>query len=45
MVQSTLSGNEETLEKLEELGFKASITAREKGFFEEMVVITAVLIS
>lgn len=45
MVQSTLSGNEETLGKLEELGFKASITAREKGFFEEMVVITAVLIS
>lgn len=43
MVQSTLSGNEETLEKLEELGFQASITAREKGFFEEMVVITAVL--
>ncbi len=44
LVQSSLSDNEETLEKLEELGFKASITAREKGFFEEMVVITAVLI-
>ncbi|MEN6592065.1 MAG: HemK2/MTQ2 family protein methyltransferase [Methanobacterium sp.] len=43
LVQSTLSGNEETLEKLEELGFQASITARENGFFEEMVVITAVL--
>jgi release factor glutamine methyltransferase len=43
MVQSSLSDNEKTLEKLEELGFQASITAREKGFFEEMVVITAVL--
>lgn len=43
LVQSSLAGNEETLEKLEELGFQASITAREKGFFEEMVVITAVL--
>lgn len=43
LVQSSLTGNEKTLEKLEELGFKASITAREKGFFEEIVVITAVL--
>lgn len=43
MVQSSLSGNEETMKKLEELGFIASITAREKGFFEEMVVITAIL--
>lgn len=43
MVQSSLSDNEKTLEKLEKLGFQASITAREKGFFEHMVVITAVL--
>lgn len=43
LVQSSLAGNEETLKKLEELGFKVSITAREKGFFEEIVVITAVL--
>lgn len=43
LVQSSLSGNLETLQRLEELGFEASITAREKGFFEEMVVITAVL--
>ncbi len=43
LVQSSLSDNEKTLQKLEELGFKASITAREKGFFEEIVVITAVL--
>jgi release factor glutamine methyltransferase len=44
MVQSSLSDNEKTLKKFEELGFKASITAQEKGFFEEMVVITAVLV-
>lgn len=43
LVQSSLTGNEKTLEKLEELGFQASITARENGFFEEIVVITAVL--
>ena len=43
LVQSSLSGNEETLKNLEEFGFKASITAREKCFFEEIVVITAVL--
>lgn len=43
LVQSSLAGNEETLQKLEELGFKASITAKEKGFFEEIMVITAIL--
>lgn len=43
LVQSSLSDNQETLSKLEELGFEASITASEKGFFEEIVVITAVL--
>ncbi len=41
LVQSTLSDVEKTLNKLEELGFKASVTAREKGFFEEIVVVTA----
>lgn len=43
MVQSTLSNVSKTLEKLEYLGFKASITAKEKYFFEEVVVITACL--
>jgi release factor glutamine methyltransferase len=41
LVQSSLSDVEKTLEKLKELGFKASVTAREKYFFEEVVVITA----
>ncbi len=41
MVQSTLSNVDKTLEKLEYLGFKASITAREKYFFEEVVIVTA----
>lgn len=44
MVQSSLSDNEKTLNKLEELGFDAEITAREKCFFEEIVVITGKLI-
>lgn len=43
MVQSTLSDNEQTLQMFNDLGFKATITARKKGFFEEIVVITAVL--
>jgi release factor glutamine methyltransferase len=43
MVQSSLADNQETLNKLKELGFEACITAREKCFFEEIVVITAVL--
>ena len=43
MVQSSLSDNEKTLKKFEELGFKASITACEKCFFEEIVVISAVI--
>lgn len=43
LVQSSLSDNQATLSKLEELGFEASITAREKGFFEEIVVIAAIL--
>ncbi len=43
LVQSSLSDNEKTLSKLEELGFDAKITASEKCFFEEIVVITAKL--
>lgn len=41
MVQSSLSDVDKTLEKFEELGFVASVTAQEKCFFEEMVVVTA----
>lgn len=41
LVQSSLSDVEKTLETLKELGFKASVTAREKYFFEEVVVITS----
>lgn len=43
LVQSSLANNEKTVLKLEELGFEAEITAREKCFFEEIVVITAKL--
>lgn len=43
LVQSSLADNEKTLSKLEELGFDAEITASEKWFFEEIVVITAKL--
>ena len=43
LVQSSLSDNEKTIQKLEELGFDASITATEKCFFEEIVVITGKL--
>ena len=43
LVQSSLSDNEKTLAKLEELGFDAEITASEKCFFEEIVVITGKL--
>ena len=43
LVQSSLSDNEKTIQKLEEIGFEASITAREKCFFEEIVVITGIL--
>jgi release factor glutamine methyltransferase len=43
MVQSSLSDNKKTLKKFEDLGFKASITACEKCFFEEIVVISAVI--
>ncbi len=43
LVQSSLSDNEKTLQRLEEMGFEAEITAREKCFFEEIVVITGKL--
>ncbi len=43
LVQSSLSDNEKTIKKLEELGFNAGITASEKCFFEEIVVITGIL--
>jgi len=43
LVQSSLSDNDMTLKKLNEMGLDASITAREKHFFEEVVVITGKL--
>ncbi|MEN6573460.1 HemK2/MTQ2 family protein methyltransferase [Methanobacterium aggregans] len=43
LVQSSLSDNDKTLEKLESMGFEASITAKEHAFFEEIVVITGIL--
>lgn len=44
LVQSSLSDNEKTLERLEKMGFESSITASERFFFEEIVVITGYLI-
>jgi release factor glutamine methyltransferase len=43
LVQSSLADNEKTISKLKELGFDAEITASEKCFFEEIVVITGKL--
>ncbi|MGZ7119709.1 MAG: HemK2/MTQ2 family protein methyltransferase [Methanobacterium sp.] len=43
LVQSSLADNEKTISKLEELGFDAEITARQKCFFEEIVVISGKL--
>lgn len=43
LVQSSLSNVDRTLEKLNEIGLDASVTAREKCFFEEMVIITGIL--
>lgn len=43
LVQSSLSNNAKTLQRLEEMGFEAEITAREKCFFEEIVVINGKL--
>lgn len=44
LVQSSLSNVEETIRMLNELGFEVSISARQKFFFEEIVVITGKLI-
>ena len=41
MIQSSLSGNEETLEKLDSLGFIAEIKASEHFFFEDITLINA----
>ena len=43
LIQSSLSDNEKTIKKLEQYGFDAEITASEKCFFEEIVVITGIL--
>ena len=41
LIQSSLSGNEETLTKLDELGFIAEIKKSEHFFFEDIVLINA----
>ena len=41
LIQSSLSGNEETLDKLDELGFIAEIAALEHYFFEDITLINA----
>ena len=41
LIQSSLSGNEETLEKLDRLGFVAEIAASEHFFFEDITLINA----
>ncbi len=41
LIQSSLSGNEETLEKLDSLGFIAEIAASEHFFFEDVTLINA----
>lgn len=43
LVQSSLSDNKKTCQKLENQGFRVEITAREKFFFEEIVVISGFL--
>jgi release factor glutamine methyltransferase len=43
LLQSSLSDYEKTLDILRKQGFQASITAGEKCFFEEIVVITAIM--
>jgi len=43
LIQSSLSNLEETISKLKDLGFKVEITASEKFFFEEIVLITGFL--
>lgn len=41
MIQSSLSGNEETLQRLDEMGFIAEIAESEHFFFEDIVLINA----
>ena len=41
MIQSSLSGNDETLARLDELGFIAEIAASEHFFFEDITLINA----
>ena len=41
LIQSSLSGNEETLDMLDELGFIAEIAASEHFFFEDITLINA----
>ena len=43
LVQSSLADNDKTLHRLSELDFDAEVSAREKCFFEEIVVITGKL--
>jgi len=43
IVQSSITGVEDTIEKFTKLGFKVEITAKERYFFEEIVVISAKL--
>jgi len=43
LVQSSLSDKVKTIARLEEMGFEAQITATEKCFFEEIVVISGKL--
>jgi len=41
LIQSSLSGNHETLSMLDELGFIAEIKASEHFFFEDITLINA----
>ena len=41
MIQSSLSGNEETLERFDQMGFIAEIAAKEHFFFEDITLINA----
>lgn len=43
LIQSSLSGNDETLNKLEELGFITEIAKKEHYFFEDIVLINGYL--
>ena len=44
LIQSSLSGNDETLDRLDELGFIAEIAKKEHYFFEDIVLINGYLI-